>query len=166
MSFFYFLRECKDKHGECIFLAVSVSTRKDRTTRKPLRGAHLEVMGVGVANQLPFIFQKIIIWGLTKSKRYAIIKLQKRKEMIEMKVFVEVGMYVDVEEPVFEDLLRIHTSDENARGTDAQYDEAVAAIERKIGVLFYDPKRDESEHSSPRILYVADAEKFEPILEA
>ena len=49
-----------------------------------------------------------------------------------MKVFVEVGMYVEVEEPVFEDLLRIHTSDENARGTDAQYDEAVAAIERKI----------------------------------
>ena len=83
-----------------------------------------------------------------------------------MKVFVEVGMYVEVEEPVFEDLLRIHTNDENARGTDAQYDKAVAAIERKIGVLFYDPKRDESEHSSPRILYVADAEKFEPILEA
>ena len=69
-----------------------------------------------------------------------------------MKVFVEVGMYVEVNEPVFEDLHRIHTSDVNARGTDAQYDEAVAAIERKIGVLFYDPKRDESEHSSPRIL--------------
>ena len=83
-----------------------------------------------------------------------------------MKVFVEVGMYVEVEEPVFEDLLRIHASDANARGTDAQYDEAVAAIERKVGVLFYDPKRDDSEHSSPRILYVADAEKFEPILEA
>ena len=47
--------------------------------------------------------------------------------MIEMKVFVEVGMYVEVEEPVFEDLHRIHASDENARGTDAQYDEAVAA---------------------------------------
>lgn len=86
--------------------------------------------------------------------------------MIEMKVFVEVGMYVDVEEPVFEDLHRIHASDENAQGTDAQYDEAVSAIERKVGVLFYDPKRDEAEHSSPRILYVADAEKFEPILEA
>lgn len=56
MSFFYFLRKCKDKHGECIFLAVSVSTRKDRTTRKPLRGAHLEARGVGVANQLPFFF--------------------------------------------------------------------------------------------------------------
>ena len=83
-----------------------------------------------------------------------------------MKVFVEVGMYVDVEEPVFEDLRRIHTSDANAQGTDAQYDEAVAAIERKVGVLFYDPERDEAEHSSPRILYVADAEKFEPILEA
>ena len=83
-----------------------------------------------------------------------------------MKVFVEVGMYVEVEEPVFEDLHRIHANDENARGTDAQYDEAVAAIERKIGVLFYDPKRDEAEHSSPRILYVADAKNFEPILEA
>ena len=83
-----------------------------------------------------------------------------------MKVFVEVGMYVEVEEPVFEDLHHIHTSDANARGTDAQYDEAVSAIERKVGVLFYDPKRDESEHSSPRILYVADAENFEPILEA
>lgn len=83
-----------------------------------------------------------------------------------MKVFVEVGMYVEVEEPVFEDLLHIHASDENARGTDTQYDEAVAAIEHKVGVLFYDPKRDDSEHSSPRILYVADAEKFEPILEA
>lgn len=83
-----------------------------------------------------------------------------------MKVFVEVGMYVEVNEPVFEDLRRIHTSDVNACGTDEQYDEAIAAIERKIGVLFYDPKRDEAEHSSPRILYVADAEKFEPILEA
>ena len=80
MSFFYFLRECKDKHGECIFLAVSVSTRKDRTTRKPLRGAHLEVGGVGVANQLPFIFsKKLLFGGLTKFKKYAIIKLQKKK---------------------------------------------------------------------------------------
>lgn len=86
--------------------------------------------------------------------------------MIEMKVFVEVGMYVEVEEPVFEDLYRIHASDANAQGTDAQYDEAIAAIERKVGVLFYDPKRDEYEHSSPRILRVADAENFEPILEA
>ena len=67
MSFFYFLRECKDKHGECIFLAVSVSTRKDRTTRKPLRGAHLEVMGVGAANQLPpkNFFKK----GIDKTKK-------------------------------------------------------------------------------------------------
>ena len=86
--------------------------------------------------------------------------------MIEMKVFVEVGMYVEVEEPVFEDLHRIHANDENACGTDAQYDEAVAAIERKVGVLFYDLKRDGVEHSSPRILHVADAENFEPILEA
>lgn len=69
MSFFYFLRECKDKHGECIFLAVSVSTRKDRTTRKPLRGAHLEVMGVGVANQLPFIFSKKIYLGIDKIQK-------------------------------------------------------------------------------------------------
>lgn len=75
MSFFYFLKKYKDKHGECIFLAVSVSTRKDRTTRKPLRGAHLEAGEVGVANQLPFIFQKNIIWGLTKFKKYVIIKL-------------------------------------------------------------------------------------------
>ena len=83
-----------------------------------------------------------------------------------MKVFVEVGMYVEVNEPVFEDLHRIHTSDANARGTDAQYDEAIAAIERKVGVLFYDHERDGVEHDSPRIMYVADAEKFEPILEA
>ena len=77
MSFFYFLRKCKDKHGECIFLAVSVSTRKDRTTRKPLRGAHLEVMGVGAANQLPpKIFSKKV---LTKLKKRAIIKIQKTK---------------------------------------------------------------------------------------
>lgn len=86
--------------------------------------------------------------------------------MIQMKVFVEVGMYVEVDEPVFEDLRRIHMSDVNACGTDEQYDEAIAAIERKVGVLFYDPERDEIEHTSPRILRVEDAEMFEPILEA
>lgn len=83
-----------------------------------------------------------------------------------MKVFVEVGMYVEVEEPVFADLHRIHMSDVNAQGTDAQYDEAVAAIERKVGVLFYDHERDGIEHASPRIVRVSDAEMFEPILEA
>lgn len=84
-----------------------------------------------------------------------------------MKVFVEIGMYVEVDEPVFEDLLNIHMSDVNALGTDEQYAEAVAAIERKVGVLFYDPEREgELEHTSPRILRVEDAEMFEPILES
>lgn len=82
-----------------------------------------------------------------------------------MKVCVQMDVYVDVEEPIFEDLHRIHQSGANALGTDAQYEEAMSAIEKKVGVLFFDAERDGQEYGSPRIVCVADAKTFEPILE-
>lgn len=85
-----------------------------------------------------------------------------------MKVYVEIGAWVDVEEGgvVFETLKEIHESDVNAVGTSAQYEEAIKSVEKALGIMFYDYERDGSEYKGLRIIRVMDENLETDLLEA
>lgn len=82
-----------------------------------------------------------------------------------MKVYVEIGAWVDVKEgeEVLETLKKIHESDAEALGTSAQYEEAAKSVENALGIMFYDYERDGSEYQGLRIVRVSD-EKVETVL--
>jgi hypothetical protein len=77
-----------------------------------------------------------------------------------MKVYVEIGAWVDVKEgeEVLETLKKIHESDAEALGTSAQYEEAAKSVENALGIMFYDYERDGSEYQGLRIVRVSDEE--------
>lgn len=85
-----------------------------------------------------------------------------------MKVYVEIGAWVDVKEggEVLETLKKIHESDVNAVGTSAQYEEATKSVEKALGIMFYDYERDGSEYQGLRIVRVTDEEIGTPLLES
>lgn len=85
-----------------------------------------------------------------------------------MKVYVEIGAWVDVKEgeAVLETLKRIHESDADAVGTSAQYEEAIKSVEKASGIMFYDYGRDGSEYQGLRIVRVTDESIETPLLEA
>lgn len=85
-----------------------------------------------------------------------------------MKVYVEIGAWVDVKEggEVLETLKKIHESDTEAVGTSAQYEEAIKSVEKATGIMFYDYGRDGSEYQGLRIVRVTDEEIETPILES
>ena len=85
-----------------------------------------------------------------------------------MKVYVEIGAWVDVEEggAVLETLKKIHESDADAVGTSAQYEEAIKSVEKALGIMFYDYERDGSEYKGLRIVRVTDEEVEIPLLES
>lgn len=82
-----------------------------------------------------------------------------------MKVYVEIGAWVDVKEggEVLETLKKIHENDADALGTSAQYEEAAKSVENALGIMFYDCERDGSEYQGLRIVRVLD-EDVETVL--
>lgn len=82
-----------------------------------------------------------------------------------MKVYVECGMFVEVKDNIFKELKEIHESEDKV-ATEEQYAQAIEAIEKATGILFYDALRDECMNHSLRIIGVRDEECETPILEA
>ena len=85
-----------------------------------------------------------------------------------MKVYVEIGAWVDVKEggEVLETLKKIHESDADALGLPEQYEEAVKSVEKASGIMFYDYERDGSEYQGLRISAVFDKEVETLLLES
>ena len=85
-----------------------------------------------------------------------------------MKVYVEIGAWIDVKEDgaVLETLKKIHESDAEAVGTSAQYEEATKSVEKASGIMFYDYERDGSEYQGLRIVRVMDEEVETLLVEA
>lgn len=72
-------------------------------------------------------------------------------------------MNVEVNDPVFEELRKVHS--EVKCGTDEQYDHAINVIESATGYKFYDNAKDESDHAPVRIICVTDTATEVDILE-
>lgn len=82
-----------------------------------------------------------------------------------MLVRVMIEMNVEVNDPVFEELRKIHQRTPLQWGCEEQYDKAVKIIEAETGMLFYDGARDNFYHRAPRIVEVVDAATDTTILE-
>ena len=72
-------------------------------------------------------------------------------------------MNVEVNDPVFEELRKVHS--EVKCGTAEQYDHAIDVIENATGYKFYDNAKDESNHAPVRIICVTDTATEIDILE-
>ena len=81
-----------------------------------------------------------------------------------MRVCVELSCYVEVDNPVLEELDAIHKDD--GIGRTEQYKEAVAAVEEATNFKFLDVERDGFEPSELRIIGVYNPEDFDVIVEA
>jgi hypothetical protein len=80
-----------------------------------------------------------------------------------MIVRVMLEMNVEVNDPVFEELRKVHSKVEC--GTAEQYDRAIDVIENATGYKFYDDAKDESNHAPIRITCVTDTATEIDILE-
>lgn len=83
-----------------------------------------------------------------------------------MIVRVMVEMNVEVNDPVFEELRKIHQRTPRQWGNEEQYSKAVKIIEAETGILLYNRGRDNSYHRAPRIVEVVDTATDTTILES
>lgn len=81
-----------------------------------------------------------------------------------MRVCVELSCYVEVDNPVLEELDAIHKGD--GIGRTEQYKEAIAAVEEATNFKFLDVERDGFKPSELRIIGVYNSEDFDAIVEA
>ena len=82
-----------------------------------------------------------------------------------MIVRVMVEMNVEVNDPVFEELRKIHQRTPLQWGCEEQYNKAVKIIEAETGMLFYNGREDSPYHRAPRIVEVVDTATDTIILE-
>lgn len=81
-----------------------------------------------------------------------------------MLVCVNVNRFMEIDDPVFQELHDLH--EKNADGTPEQYEKAISVIEEATGVKFFDFERDGIENTELRITNVYEADDYVPILEA
>lgn len=77
-----------------------------------------------------------------------------------------IEMNVEINDPVFEELRKIHQRTPLEWGHEEQYDKAVKIIEAETGVLFYGEEGDNPYHHAPRIVGVVDTATDTIILES
>lgn len=81
-----------------------------------------------------------------------------------MKVCVEMSCYVEIDNPILEELDTIHRN--KGYGTREQYKEAAAAVEKATNFKFLEVARDGMEHTEFRITGVYNTTDYDSILEA